>query len=186
MNVLPADRNVVLHPRILHEYARSTIKEDAMDTTLGFKLFGNGKLTDEVHAALAAEEVLALAEGVRVDERFSGNVPGLHSGGRTFRFSGALVITRKRVFGTLGSWTALDAAWNGDGQAQVAIDEQGLRLQVDVARVDAAWNGELSLMFHWPFTREELARFPKRALTCSLSREQLLELAGARPKRRKG
>jgi hypothetical protein len=106
-------------------------------------------------------------------------------GGRTFRFSGALAITRKRVFGTLGSWTALDAVWDGDGPAQVVIGEQALTLQVDVARVDPAWNGELSLTFHRPFTAEELARFPKRRLTCSISSKQLLQLAGARPKRRK-
>ena len=154
-----------------------------MDTTLGFQLFGSGKLPDKARATLPADEVLALSEGIRVDERFSGNVPGLHSGGRTFRFSGALVIDRKRVFGTLGSWTALDVTWDGDGPAQVAIDEQGLKLHVDVARVDPAWNGELSLMFHRPFAPEELARFPKRAFSCSISRERLLQLAGARPKR---
>jgi len=51
-----------------------------MDTTLRFKLFGIGKLPDKARAALAADEVLALAEGILVDERFLGNVPGLHSG----------------------------------------------------------------------------------------------------------
>jgi hypothetical protein len=155
-----------------------------MDSTLGFKLFGSGKLPEEIRAAFAADQVLSLAEGIRVDERFSGNVPGLHSGGRTFRFSGALVIARGRVVGTLGSWTALDAGWDGDGPAQVAIDDEGLSLQVDVARVDPAWKGELSLKFHRPFTPEELARFPKRTLACSISREHLLQLAGARPKKR--
>ena len=155
-----------------------------MDNTLRFKLFGSGKLPDEARAALAADEVLTLAEGIPVDERFSGSVPGLHSGGRTFRFSGALGITRKRVFGTLGSWTALDAAWDGDGPGQITLDERGLQLQVDVARVDPSWKGELSLNFHRPFTPEELTTFPKRSLACSISREQLLQLAGARPKRR--
>jgi len=155
-----------------------------MDNTLHFKLFGSGKLPDEARAALAADEVLALDEGIRVDERFSGSVPGLHSGGRTFRFSGALGITRRKVFGTLGSWTAFDAAWDGDGPGLVTLDEQGLKLEVDVARIDPAWKGELSLEFRRPFTPEELARFPKRTLACSLSREHLLQLAGARPKRR--
>jgi hypothetical protein len=155
-----------------------------MDTTLRFNLFGIGKFSDEARAALAADEVLVLAEGIRVDERFSGSVPGLHSGGRTFRFSGALGITGRRVFGTLGSWTALDAAWDADGPGQVTFDEQGLELQVDVARIDPAWKGELSLKFQRPFTPEELARFPRRTLACSISREHLLQLAGARPKRR--
>jgi len=157
-----------------------------MDTTLGFKLFGSGKLPDEARAAFDADEVLALAEGIRVDERFSGKVPGLYSGGRTFRFSGALVIARKRIFGTLGSWTALDAGWDDDGPGQLAINDQGLRLQVDVARVNPAWDGELSLMFRRPFTAEELARFPKRRLACSISRKHLLQLAGARPKTNSG
>ena len=156
-----------------------------MNTTLRFKLFGSGKLPEKARAALAADEVLTLAEGIRVDGRFFGNVPGLHSGGRTFRFSGALVITRKGVFGMLASWTALDAAWDGNGPARVAIKRHGLTLDLDVARVDPAWNGELSLMFHRPFTPEELSRFPKRMLSCSISREHLLQLAGARPKRRK-
>ena len=98
--------------------------------------------------------------------------------------SGALVITRKRVLGTLASWTALDAAWDRDGPAKVAIERHGLTLHLDVARVDPAWNGELSLMFHRPFTPQELGRFPKRTLACSISREHLLQLTGARPKRR--
>jgi hypothetical protein len=34
-----------------------------MDTTLRFKLFGSGKLPDEARSALAADEVLAIAEG---------------------------------------------------------------------------------------------------------------------------
>jgi hypothetical protein len=153
-----------------------------MDHTLGYRLFGTGKLPAEIRASIAATDILAEAEGIRVEERFAGDVPGLHEGGRTFRFSGALVFSRARIVATLGSWTAIDAAWEGSGPVRLGINDEGLVLQADVSHIDPQWRGDLTLVYHRPFTREEQSRFPALTLTCAMSREHVLQLAGARPK----
>jgi hypothetical protein len=156
-----------------------------MDHTIGYHLFGIGKLPDDLRASLAGDELLALLEGIRVEERFAGHVPGLYSRGRTFRFSGSLAATSRRVVACLGSWVAFDTRWDADdaSPAKAVFSADGLALSVDVSRIDAAWTGELTLRFVHAFTPEDLVRFPRLTLAVPIPPERILQLAGARPKR---
>lgn len=63
-------------------------------TTLRYKMFGIGKLPDDLRAAAEAEGVLHVYEGVPVAYEFSGNLPGLVVAGTNTRsYSGALALT---------------------------------------------------------------------------------------------
>ncbi|MEO7109397.1 MAG: hypothetical protein ABI183_03070 [Polyangiaceae bacterium] len=69
-------------------------------TTLRDKLFGIGKLPDDMRAAAEAEGTLHSYEGVPVAYEFSGQLPGLSvKGTNTRSYSGAIALTKKRVLG---------------------------------------------------------------------------------------
>ena len=67
------------------------------------KLFGIGKLPDDLREAVTAEGIIHLAEYVAVTRHFSGKVPGLRSAGSVSSYSGSLVFTSQRVLATLSS-----------------------------------------------------------------------------------
>ena len=71
-------------------------------TTLRYKLFGIGKLPEDMRAGLEAEGALHVYEGVPATYEFSGKLPGLFvKGTNTRRYSGAIALTKKRILGTL-------------------------------------------------------------------------------------
>lgn len=155
-------------------------------TTLRYKLFGIGKLPEEMRAAVEKEGVLHVYEGVPVAYSFSGKLPGLHvTGTNTRSYSGALAITKKRILGTLSvipkvAGRAIDHEWtaNASGPLKVTIDERGVLMAVDLADVDPDWSGHLSLHYELTFSPEELNDMPERALSLSAPHEWVLRLAG--------
>lgn len=166
-------------------------------TTIRYKLFGIGKLPDDLREAVEREGVLHLYEGVPVHFRFAGSIPGMVSSGNTRTYSGALAITKDRVLGTLSvipkhAGRALDARWNAPpdapipgaearrcgGPIEVTIDANGVSMHLDVARVDASWQGEFSLHYDLAFSPEELAELPARKLSFAVPEEYVLKLVG--------
>lgn len=155
-------------------------------TTLRYKLFGIGKLPDEMRSAVEKEGVLHVYEGVPVAYRFSGKLPGLVvTGTNTRSYSGALALTKKRILGTLSvvpnlagraidhEWTAHDA-----GPLEVTIDQRGVRMEVDLAKVDPEWSGHLALHYELAFSPEELAALPAQKFSMGAPHEWVLKLAG--------
>jgi hypothetical protein len=155
-------------------------------TTLRYKLFGIGKLPDEMRAAVENEGALHVYEGVPVAYRFSGKLPGLVVGGTNTRsYSGALALTRRRILGTLSvvpklAGRAIDHEWTAQesGPLRVTIDESGVLLEVNLADVDPEWSGHLALHYELTFSPEELTQLPARAFSVSVPHEWVLKLAG--------
>jgi hypothetical protein len=156
-------------------------------TTLRYKLFGIGKLPDEMRAEVEKEGVLHVYEGVPVAYEFSGRLPGLVVGGTNTRsYSGALALTKRRLLATLSvvpklAGRAIDHEWGATdaGPLQVTIDERGVRMKVDLGDVDAGWSGHLSLHYELTFSAEEVRELPATAFSWSVPREWVLKLAGA-------
>jgi hypothetical protein len=67
------------------------------------KLFGIGKLPDDLRAEVDTEGVIYLADYVPVTRRFSGAIPGLRSAHSVASYVGSLVFTSQRVLATLSS-----------------------------------------------------------------------------------
>lgn len=155
-------------------------------TTLRYKLFGIGKLPDDLRAAVEAEGLLHAYEGVPVEYAFSGELPGLVVRGTNTRsYSGALAITRRRILGTLSvvpklAGRALDHEWSATkpGPLKVTIDERGVAMAIDLADVDPGWSGHLSLRYELAFSVAELAEIPTTTFSVAVPAEWVLKLAG--------
>jgi hypothetical protein len=155
-------------------------------TTLRYKLFGIGKLPDEMRSAVENEGVLHLYEGVSVAYEFSGKLPGLIVGGTNTRsYSGALALTKRRILGTLSvvpklEGQAINHEWSAtaSGPLKVTIDERGVLMKLDLADVDAEWIGHLSLHYELTFSPDELKDIPVTTFSLSVPPEWVLKLAG--------
>ena len=155
-------------------------------TTLRYKLFGIGKLPAEMRSAVEKEGVLHIYEGVPVAYRFSGKLPGLVVNGTNTRsYSGALVLTKRRILGTLSvvptlAGRAIDHEWaaQGPGPLRATIDERGVHLEVNLEDVDPEWSGQLALHYELTFSPDELRDLPARAFSVSVPHEWVLKLAG--------
>src|ERR1700747_89055 len=91
------------------------------------RLFGIGKLPEDLHAQLEAEGLIYLAEYVAVTRRFSGVIPGLRAWHSTSSYGGSRAFTAKGVLGTLSmlpkvAGRAIDVRWN-EAQAGAAMVE---------------------------------------------------------------
>jgi hypothetical protein len=132
--------------------------------------------------------VLDLATNVAVIRRFSGSVPGLHSGASISRTSGSLVFTSQRVVATLAirsdpSARAVDCRWDAaeTGPMKIELSTDGLKLDLDVRRVDRSFQGHLSLRYKHHLSADVLARVPRTSLSQDVSAEFVCRAIGVRP-----
>jgi hypothetical protein len=149
------------------------------------KLFGIGKLPDDLRAAVTAEGIIHLAEYVAVTRHFSGKVPGLRSAGSVSSYSGSLVFTSQRVLATLSSVPKLagrviDQRWDApqSGAVTADISETGLRINVDVGQVDPRCSGHLSLHYKDTLSQEVLDLLPRRTLAYDVPPEFVFRAVG--------
>src|ERR1700733_8142352 len=118
------------------------------------RLFGIGKLPDDLQAQVEAEGLIYLADYVAVTRRFSGAIPGTRVPHSVASYTGSLVFTSQRVLATLSMLPRLagltvDVRWDAPqtGAATAEISSTGLRVDLDVAAVDPKFSGELSLHY---------------------------------------
>lgn len=149
------------------------------------KLFGIGKLPDDLREAVTAEGIIHLAEYVAVTRHFSGKVPGLRSAGSVSSYSGSLVFTSQRVLATLSSVPKLagrviDQRWDApqSGAVTADISETGLRINVDVGQVDPRCSGHLSLHYKDTLSQEVLDQLPRRTLSYDVPPEFVFRAVG--------
>jgi len=149
------------------------------------KWFGVGKLPDDLRAQVEAEGLLYLAEYVAVTRRFSGAIPGLRSAGSIASYVGSLAFTSQRALGTLSvvpklAGRTIDVRWDAaqTGAAAAEISETGLQLDLDVAKVDARFHGELSLHFKADIPADVLDRLPRRSLAFDVPPEYVFRAVG--------
>ncbi|MFZ3303134.1 MAG: hypothetical protein WA227_05820 [Mycobacterium sp.] len=149
------------------------------------KLFGIGKLPDDLRAEVEAEGVIYLADYVPVTRRFNGAIPGLRSAHSVASYVGSLVFTSQRVLATLSSLPKLagptvdvrwDATQSGTGTVQISPD--GLHVDVDVDKVDPSFTGHLSLHYKAPVAGDVLAGLPSRSLNFDMPPEYVFRAVG--------
>jgi hypothetical protein len=146
-----------------------------------------GRLPAPLRAKLEPEGIIAVAERVRVRQRFSGSVPGMVSSWGANRHMGLVVLTQARVYALLPSVPrlkspAVDARWDApdEGPAKVTISDAGLQMDLAVNRVDPRFHGHLSLDFRTPVSDDVLAALPKRSLEFGVSPEYVFHMLGVR------
>ena len=149
------------------------------------KLFGIGKLPDDLHAQVEAEGLIYLADYVAVTRRFSGVIPGVRAPHSVASYSGSLVFTSERVLATLSMLPKLagptvNVRWDAPqtGAARVEISSTGLRADVDVAEVDEKFSGELSLHYKAAIPADVLAGLPRRSLAFDMPPEYVFRAVG--------
>ncbi len=152
-------------------------------------LFNRTKVPMQLRAQLESEGLVYLAEKVGVSLRFSGSVPGLFSAASGNRGNGMLAITRKRLYATFPSAPRLDGPtidqrWDAEsgGPAKVTLSADGVRLDLDVGRVDPRFHGELSLQYRQPLTEDVLAQVPVQSLAFIVAPEYVFHILGVRAK----
>jgi hypothetical protein len=149
------------------------------------KLFGIGKLPDDLRAQVDAEGIVYLADYVAVTRRFSGAVPGLRSAHSVASYVGSLVFTTERVLATLSSLPklagrAVDVRWDEprDGAANAEISPTGLQVDLDIGDVDPRFSGHLSLHYKATISGDVLTGLPRRTLTFAVPPEFVLRAVG--------
>ncbi|ORA10543.1 hypothetical protein [Mycobacterium arosiense] len=147
--------------------------------------FGIGKLPDELHAQLESEGLTYLADYVAVTRRFSGTIPGVRLPHSVASYTGSLAFTSERVLTTLSMLPRLagptvNVRWNAPqtGAAQVEISSTGLQVDVDVARVDKKFSGELSLHYKVAIPGDVLDGLPLRSLAFDMPPEYVFRAVG--------
>ena len=136
------------------------------------RLFRIGKLPADMRHQVESEGVIYLGECLAVVARFTGQVPGRKSVGLIRGYGGSLVLTSQRVLGTVSaipgkSGRAIDQPWSAAQTGAVAgtLSESGLVLEIaDLAQVDPAFSGHLSLTYKADLPADALTRVPTRAL----------------------
>lgn len=149
------------------------------------KLFGIGKLPDDLHARAEAEGVLYLADYVAVTRRFSGAIPGVRLPHGVASYSGSLVFTADRVLATLSMLPRLagptvDVRWDAPqvGPARVEISASGLQVDVDVGAVDDRFSGNLSLHYKAAIPADVLSGLPRLSLVFDMPAEYIFRAVG--------
>ncbi len=138
-----------------------------------------------MHAQVEAEGLLFLADYVAVTRRFSGAIPGVRLPHSVASYTGSLVFTAERVLATLSMLPRLagptvDVRWDAPqtGAARVEISAAGLQVDVDVARVDPKFSGELSLHYKTAIPADVLGGLPRRSLAFDMPAENVFRAVG--------
>ena len=149
------------------------------------RLFGIGKLPDDLRAEVDAEGVVYLADYVPVTRRFSGAVPGLRSVHSVASYVGSLVITSERLLATLSSLPKMagptvDVRWDAAhaGAATAEISSTGLQVDLGVSNVDPRFSGHLSLHYTTTIPGDVLSGLPHRSLAFDVPPEFVLRAVG--------
>jgi hypothetical protein len=149
------------------------------------RLFGIGKLPDDLREEVEAEGLIYLADYVAVTRRFSGAIPGLRSSHSVASYVGSLVLTSQRVLATLSSLPKLagptvDVRWEEAqaGPAAAEVASTGLHVDMDVGRVDSRFTGHLSLHYKATIPGDVLTGLPRRSLAFDVPPEYVFRAVG--------
>ena len=139
-----------------------------MGTAWRYKLFKSGRMPPTLQAA-APGAVLAV-EGIslKVHGR-SVKLPGLRSGRSVSLKVGALVVTQRRMLGSVGRYVLVDSDLvSGDGPHRVSFAADGVRLTPDIPTLFPQGGGEVE--FHWDVELDPtmLSSIPSGSLSVAL------------------
>jgi hypothetical protein len=149
------------------------------------RMFGIGKLPDDLRAQVEAEGLIYLADYVAVTRRFSGVIPGVRLPHSVASYSGSLVFSEERVLATLSMLPKLagptaDVRWDAPqtGAAKAEISSTGLQVDLDVAEVDEKFSGQLSLHYKATIPADVLSGLPRRSLAFDMPPEYVFRAVG--------
>ena len=149
------------------------------------RLFGIGKLPDDLQAQVEAEGLIYLADYVAVTRRFRGVIPGTRVPHSVASYTGSLVFTSQRVLATLSMLPRLagptvDVRWDAPqiGAATAVISSTGLQVDLDVAEVDPKFSGDLSLHYKATIGADVLSGLPLRSLAFEMPPEYVYRAVG--------
>ncbi len=149
------------------------------------RLLGIGKLPDDVYAQVEAEGLSYLADYVAVTRRFRGAIPGVRLPHSVASYTGSLVFSSERVLATLSMLPRLagptvNVRWDAPqtGAAAVEISSTGLQVEVDIARVDESFSGNLSLHYKTAIPGDVLDSLPRRSLAFAMPPEYVFRAVG--------
>jgi hypothetical protein len=146
-----------------------------------YRLFGVGKMPDGVRSEFASENVLYLAEGIRVSLNRSGHVPVVSVGAGVNVGVGAFAVTDRRVIGTRGraKWVDVPSEVTTNGPATLTLDGTGPHVRFDLDRVHPSFQGEMRIDFRQELSESDLARFPARELSFPVDPQKVMRLFGS-------
>ena len=151
-----------------------------MSKTLRYRLFKIGSMPERLRAEIENDQVLFFEEGMPVTVRRRGTAPGF-KGGATGAFSGAFAITDQRIIASISSTVMVDASYDEKDAhgAEASLAEDGLHVVID-ASIHPRCTGEIRMHFKQEFSKEELARFPRRQLTFQFPLDKVPKMFGVR------
>ncbi|MDR3662750.1 MAG: hypothetical protein P4L86_20605 [Mycobacterium sp.] len=153
------------------------------------KMLGIGNLPEEIREQLRAEGIIHVAEFVPVTFRLSGHVPGKVAKSTLRSLVGAIVLTERRVLGTLSSVPkkgakTVDHQWDApDGtMVRAELDESGLLLDApDLSAIDPGFSGSMSLRYKTALPQDVLAALPARTFTFDVPHKYVYLACGMPP-----
>lgn len=110
------------------------------------------------------------------------------SSGSVTRLGGAFALTANRVVASLPMLNeprllAIDSPWDvAHGPGRVTIGPKGLRLDIDLPDVDAAFSGTMTLKYKHTIADDQLAALPSTQLQCAIDPLLIYRAAGVRPR----
>jgi hypothetical protein len=136
------------------------------------RLLRIGGLPGAMRRQVEAEGIIHLAEYVSVVVRFTGRVPGRIQKGNVRPYVGSLVLTNRRVLGTVSiipgvAGRSIDLPWTQahTGVVKGTLSEEGLLLAIDdISQIDPSFSGTFSLKYKAALPQDVLARVPTRLL----------------------
>lgn len=136
-----------------------------MRKALRYRLFGMGKMPEQMKAVASSAGVIVADEGLPVHNRVrSLRIPGAKVGGGVRTASGALVILPDRLLASVGSYVIVDTAFGADGEQELELGNDGVHLRFDVASAYDRGSGSIEIYYRLPLDDSVLSRLP--ALSC--------------------
>jgi len=135
-----------------------------MVKTFRYLFFKIGALPEKLRTEIQSDEVIFMEEGIPVTVRRHGTAPGFRGGG-IGRFSGAFVVTNRRIVASISKTVVADVPYDmTDAKgAEASLAEDGLHITID-ASIHHQCTGEIRMHFKQNFSEKELARFPRRKI----------------------
>ncbi len=127
------------------------------------RLFGAGKMPDQLKARSASADVLCAAEGISVKIAGRGvALPGFRASRSVSLKAGSVVLGPRCALASVGRWVALDSDLGEvpDTVHTVAFATDGMHLHVDLPAVYPSARGTFDLHFRVELEQAVLAQLP--------------------------
>lgn len=137
-----------------------------MTKTFSYRLFGIGKIPEQLAAELDGEGILLLDEGIRGSATYIDfRAPGKASNWKRQWFTAAIALTRVRLWAQLYSQTIIDVAFTDEriSSMQFSVEKDDALLVVfDASLFHNDWSGKIEYRFRTAQARAFLDKLRER------------------------